>query len=149
VVWSSLWGIETYYEEAFRARAAGLTVIASALAQRAIGLGVRPDRICHLPGGTAHYTLSLYPPDLPHTATLTATSPLTSLVTTLSSNLIGARAPVTLTVTHSQTGSTLLPGSQYTIPITGTGGGFIRTAYVKTLVCAAEIYLPIVLRGYP
>jgi glycosyltransferase involved in cell wall biosynthesis len=45
-------GIETYYEEAFRARAAGLTVIASALAQRAIGLGVRPDRICHLPGGT-------------------------------------------------------------------------------------------------
>jgi glycosyltransferase involved in cell wall biosynthesis len=44
--------IETYYEEAFRARAAGLTVIASALAQRAIGLGVRPDRICHLPGGT-------------------------------------------------------------------------------------------------
>jgi len=44
-------GIETYYEEAFRARAAGLTVIASALAQRAIGLGVRPDRICHLPNG--------------------------------------------------------------------------------------------------
>ncbi len=44
--------IETYYEEAFRARAAGLTVIATALAQRAIGLGVRPDRICHLPGGT-------------------------------------------------------------------------------------------------
>jgi glycosyltransferase involved in cell wall biosynthesis len=45
-------GIETYFEEAFRARAAGLTVIASALAQRAINLGVQPDRICHLPGGT-------------------------------------------------------------------------------------------------
>jgi len=44
--------IETYYEEAFRARAAGVTVIASALGQRAIGLGVQPDRICHLPGGT-------------------------------------------------------------------------------------------------
>jgi glycosyltransferase involved in cell wall biosynthesis len=45
-------GMETYYEEAFRARAAGLTVISTALAQRAIGLGVSPDRICHLPGGT-------------------------------------------------------------------------------------------------
>lgn len=44
--------IETYYEEAFRARAAGLTVIASALGERAIGLGVQPERICHLPGGT-------------------------------------------------------------------------------------------------
>jgi len=45
-------GIETYYEEAFRARAAGLTVITPALAQRAIGLGVQPDHICHLPNGT-------------------------------------------------------------------------------------------------
>ncbi|MGW8178311.1 MAG: glycosyltransferase family 4 protein, partial [bacterium] len=45
-------GMETYYEEAFRARAAGLTVIATALAERAVGLGVQPDRICHLPGGT-------------------------------------------------------------------------------------------------
>jgi glycosyltransferase involved in cell wall biosynthesis len=44
--------METYYEEAFRARAAGLTVIAPALAERAIGLGVRPERICHLPNGT-------------------------------------------------------------------------------------------------
>jgi glycosyltransferase involved in cell wall biosynthesis len=43
---------ETYYEEAFRARAAGLTVIASALAERAVGLGVHPERICHLPNGT-------------------------------------------------------------------------------------------------
>jgi glycosyltransferase involved in cell wall biosynthesis len=47
-----LGSIETYYEEAFRTRADGVTVIASALAQRAIGLGVQPDRICHLPGGT-------------------------------------------------------------------------------------------------
>jgi glycosyltransferase involved in cell wall biosynthesis len=43
--------VETYYEEAFRARADGLTVISTALAQRAIGLGVSANRICHLPNG--------------------------------------------------------------------------------------------------
>jgi glycosyltransferase involved in cell wall biosynthesis len=44
--------VETYYEEAFRKRGDGLTVISSALAQRAIGLGVPPERICHISGGT-------------------------------------------------------------------------------------------------
>jgi glycosyltransferase involved in cell wall biosynthesis len=44
--------VETYYEEAFRTCGTGLTVISSALAQRAIGLGVAPERICHIPGGT-------------------------------------------------------------------------------------------------
>jgi glycosyltransferase involved in cell wall biosynthesis len=43
--------IETYYEEAFRGGAAGLTVISAALGQRAIGLGVSPSRILHVPGG--------------------------------------------------------------------------------------------------
>jgi glycosyltransferase involved in cell wall biosynthesis len=45
-------GIETYYEEAFRARAAGLTVISNALAQRAVNLGVPQERIFHMPGGS-------------------------------------------------------------------------------------------------
>lgn len=44
--------IETYYEEAFRAKAEGLTVISTALAKRAVGLGVDPGRICHLPNGS-------------------------------------------------------------------------------------------------
>jgi glycosyltransferase involved in cell wall biosynthesis len=44
--------LETYYEEAFRSQAAGLTVIASALQKRGTDLGVDPDRICHIPGGT-------------------------------------------------------------------------------------------------
>ena len=44
-------GVETYYEEAFRARADGLTAISTALVQRARGLGVPSERICHLPGG--------------------------------------------------------------------------------------------------
>ncbi|MCG2766800.1 MAG: glycosyltransferase family 4 protein [Anaerolineae bacterium] len=47
-----LGSLETHYEEAFRARGAGLTVISTALARRAEGLGVPPERICYLPGGT-------------------------------------------------------------------------------------------------
>jgi len=43
--------VETYYEEAFRAKAAGLTVISKSLAQRALQLGVSPERLCHIPGG--------------------------------------------------------------------------------------------------
>lgn len=45
--------LETYFEEAFRAKAAGLTIIASALEKRGIDLGVKPNRICHIPGGTS------------------------------------------------------------------------------------------------
>jgi glycosyltransferase involved in cell wall biosynthesis len=45
-------GVETYYEEAFRKQGVGVTVISSALARRAVGLGVPSGRICHLPGGT-------------------------------------------------------------------------------------------------
>jgi glycosyltransferase involved in cell wall biosynthesis len=45
-------GVETYYEEAFRKQGAGVTVISSALAKRAQGLGVQPENICYLPSGT-------------------------------------------------------------------------------------------------
>jgi glycosyltransferase involved in cell wall biosynthesis len=45
-------GIETYYEEAFRRRGMGVTTISSALKQRATNLGVPPENILHLPGGT-------------------------------------------------------------------------------------------------
>ena len=44
---------ETYYEEAFRVKSAGLTVIASGLEERAIALGVAPEKICFLPGGAS------------------------------------------------------------------------------------------------
>jgi glycosyltransferase involved in cell wall biosynthesis len=44
--------IETYFEESFRTKAAGLTAISSALADRAMSLGVNPERILHIPGGT-------------------------------------------------------------------------------------------------
>lgn len=43
--------LETYYEEAFRRRGCGLTVISAALKTRAQDLSVCSDSILHLPGG--------------------------------------------------------------------------------------------------
>ncbi len=44
-------GIETYFEEHFRTQADGLTVISEALHERALKLGVHPERITHISGG--------------------------------------------------------------------------------------------------
>jgi glycosyltransferase involved in cell wall biosynthesis len=44
--------IETYFEESFRTRADGTTVINSLLRRRAADLGVRPETILHLPNGS-------------------------------------------------------------------------------------------------
>lgn len=44
--------VETFFEEAFRSRADGTTVISTALRARAIALGVRPDSIALIPQGS-------------------------------------------------------------------------------------------------
>lgn len=44
--------LETFYEEGFRTEAVGTTVISSALGRRAESMGIPPDSICHLQGGT-------------------------------------------------------------------------------------------------
>jgi len=43
--------VETWYEEHFRTRADGTTVISSALRERAINLGVKPETIIQITGG--------------------------------------------------------------------------------------------------
>ncbi|MEX2283518.1 MAG: glycosyltransferase [Gemmatimonadota bacterium] len=43
--------IETWYEEHFRRQAAGTTAISTALARRAVDLGVRPETVMLLPNG--------------------------------------------------------------------------------------------------
>ena len=48
-----LGGVETYYEEAFRKKGAGITVISTALARRAAAIGIEDDKICCIPGGTS------------------------------------------------------------------------------------------------
>ena len=45
--------VETWFEEAFRLRATGATVICSALADRLVALGYPRDRILHVPNGCA------------------------------------------------------------------------------------------------
>ena len=52
MVRSMLRPVETYYEDHFRTRAAGTTVINSVLRQRAIELGVPPRTIFDLPNGS-------------------------------------------------------------------------------------------------
>jgi glycosyltransferase involved in cell wall biosynthesis len=44
--------IEAHFEEAYRSRVEGLTVISTALEERALDLGVQPANICHLPNGS-------------------------------------------------------------------------------------------------
>lgn len=55
--------IETYYEEHFRHRAAGTTVINTALRQRAVKLGVSPEAILWLPNGAETEALRRLPRD--------------------------------------------------------------------------------------
>jgi len=51
-------GMETFYEEHFRARADGVTVICTALGERAQALGIARDAILHIPVGV---DLDTYP----------------------------------------------------------------------------------------
>ncbi len=44
-------GIETFFEESFRNKLDGLTTISHALIDRAVALGVPPNRCKHIPGG--------------------------------------------------------------------------------------------------
>lgn len=105
----------------------------------------QPSARAIAPGGTAHYTVSLYPSDLPHTVTLSAASPSALVTVTLDPSVLAAGETATLTATDTHTG-TLVPGVGYTIPITGAGGGFTQTANVRLLVGGARVYLPAVLR---
>ena len=91
------------------------------------------------PGGTAQFSLSLYPSDVPFTVMLSVINPSPSLTVSLSSQVLTPATPVTFTVTHDGT-----PGTQvYTLSITGTSGGFTRTAQVALLVGGTRVYLPI------
>lgn len=54
--------IETFYEESFRRRSEGTTVISSVLRRRAQSLGIRPESIIDLPNGAD--TRRIYPLDL-------------------------------------------------------------------------------------
>ena len=98
------------------------------------------------PGGTARYAISLYPPDLPHTVTLSVASPAPELMATIGPTMLAAGETATLTVTDTHTG-TLEIGLGYAITVTGAGGGFMQTTGVRLLVGGARLYLPLVTRS--
>ena len=95
------------------------------------------------PGGTARYSLRLYPSDLPHVVALTAASPSPSLALSLEPTVIASNEVATLVVTDTHAGSDLLPGAWTSIPITGSGGGFVRTTSVDLLIGGKRTYLPV------
>jgi len=98
------------------------------------------------PGGTARYTVLLYPSDLPYTVTLAVGSPSPSLTVALSPTVVGAGVAATLTVTDTHPGAVLQPGLWYTLTVSGSGGGFLQNAAVHLLVGGWPIYLPLAVR---
>jgi len=96
-------------------------------------------------GGAARYALHLHPPDLPHTVTLALSPAPAGLSPILNRDVLAPGGVVTLTVTHD--GSPAGQNAWYTFTITGTGGGFTRSADVSVLVGGSRIYLPVTLGG--
>lgn len=105
-----------------------------------------PPRQVVNPGGIAHYTLSLHPPDLPYTVSLTATSPSPDLILQLEPKILSLSAQATLAVTDTHTGSSLLPGLWYNLTITGTDDSFSYTTIVGLLVGGRRLYLPVIMK---
>ena len=80
---------------------------------------------------------------MPQTVRLALESPSPYLILALDPTAITSGTTATLTVTDTHTGSVLVPGLWYTLPITGNGGGFIRTVSLDLLVGGRHTYLPL------
>ena len=94
------------------------------------------------PGGSAQYTLSLSPQDVPFSVDLSLSDPSTHITPTLSAQRLSPGEPITLTLAHDGT-----PGTQvYTLTISATGSGFTGSAKVDLLVGGNVLYLPAIRR---
>ena len=102
------------------------------------------------PGGVATYTIDVQPiGGFSSTVTLFAASPSPSLTLQLNPTTLSPSARATLTVTDGHSGTSLLPGLWYTIPITATSGGVTQSMSVGLLVGGARVWLPVALKSYP
>ncbi|MEN6409565.1 MAG: right-handed parallel beta-helix repeat-containing protein [Anaerolineaceae bacterium] len=113
------------------------------------GFSILPDpsAIAVEPGGTARFTLRLYPSDLPNSVTLNTSNPDPAhLVISLEPTTITAATPAVLTITDTHTESTLIPGLWYSITIGGDGAGFTSTTILHLLVGGVRLYLPVIAR---
>jgi hypothetical protein len=97
------------------------------------------------PGGVAIYDVNVESAGgFTATVDLVTASPSPSLTVSLLPTSITPPGQAVLAITDTHTGPSL-PGQWYTVPITGTGGGFKRIASVKLLVGGARGYLPLVM----
>jgi len=102
------------------------------------------------PGGVATYTVGVQPVGgFSSTVTLTAASPSPDLALQLAPTTLSPSARAVLTVTDGHSGTSLLPGLWYTMPITATGGGVMQSASVGLLVGGARLWLPVWLKSHP
>jgi len=108
------------------------------------------------PGGVATYVIGVQSPSGDTSPVMLSTinsSP--GLGVSLAPTMVTppGQAILTLTDTRSSTVSgqttaeTLLPGVWYTVPVTGTGGGFTEVVQVDLLVGGTRVYLPLILKG--
>jgi hypothetical protein len=103
------------------------------------------------PGGVATYTVSVQAvvsngPFI--LVDLVAASPSPYLTLHLAPTQIMVPGHATLTVTDTHSGTMLLPGLWYDVPITGTSD-LTQTVTARLLVGGVRIYLPLTLREWP
>jgi predicted outer membrane repeat protein len=100
-----------------------------------------------LPGETAVSQVYVQTaPGFTETLDLTMTNPYTTLLSSLSPLTISPNQTATLTLTDTHSGSSLIPGLWYTIPVTATGGGLTLSAEARLLVGGETLYLPVVVK---
>lgn len=100
------------------------------------------------PGGVATYTLKVRPIGVSTAAiSLVTASPSPSLTLQLVPTQVIPPGQAILTATDAHTGTVLLPGLHYDIPITGTNGA-TQTIRVSLIVGGARVYLPSILSNW-
>jgi hypothetical protein len=97
------------------------------------------------PGGVATYTIEVQPVGgFSAEASLVTDSPSPSLTISLQPATLAPPGEAVLTITDTHPGPTLLPGLNYWVPVTVTGGGVTQTVSVGLLVGGVRLYLPLV-----
>lgn len=113
--------------------------------ERGFTLEATPSAYAIEIGRTTTYAVRFLPSDLPHTVTLTVSSPSSLLGVALDKSVIAADEFATLTVTDSHE-TVLMPGEVYSIPIQGIGNGFQVSTYVTLIVGGNRIHLPLIMK---
>ena len=99
------------------------------------------------PGGSSTHTLTAQPlGGTTGAVTFTTSSPSPALKVSLSPPTAALPAQATLVLTDTHTGSTLLPGAWYIVPITATTGAYTQVVNVGLLVGGSRVYLPLARR---